>query len=105
MYIADELMFWVLLLQQVVEITFTDFDTEYLYDYLVLYDGYNATSDRIAKLTSILPSFSTTTYHSSQQYMYLNFKSDSDVGWKGFQAYFTSTTAPTSPTYPTGNVI
>jgi len=77
------------MLLQVVTLTFSVFTTEYGYDYVSLYDGYDASALLIVQLNgrySDLPS-----YYSTQMYMFVNFRTDSSVTRYGFIASYQST--------------
>jgi alpha-glucuronidase len=71
-----------------VKLTFDSFATEDGRDIVRIYDGNSTDYKLIAELTG--PSISADTYWSKQQYMYINFVSDTSIAYQGFNATFQS---------------
>jgi CUB domain len=75
-------------MQKVVNITFSYFSTERNFDYVQLYDGYNASSRLITSLS--WNNLSIRSYYSTQQFMYIIFVTDATIVYNGFNASFQS---------------
>jgi CUB domain len=78
-----------------VALTFVQFATELNYDFVKLYDGRDCTASLIAALSgSQIP----TQFYSTQQYMFIEFISDSSVVLSGFNATYQSIMSTSTPT-------
>lgn len=73
------------------KITFTYFYTQYYYDYVIVYDGSNASSTILATLSGYNYYSS---YRSTQEHMFVRFTSDSSETGDGFSATYVSEGIP-----------
>ncbi|XP_041458355.1 cubilin-like [Lytechinus variegatus] len=75
-----------------INFTFTDLNIEShstcAYDYVRLVDGQVSTDNELIRLCGTTPVPPGTTYQSTQQYLRVEFHSDSSVATAGFQAYY-----------------
>jgi hypothetical protein len=74
--------------QHVIKLTFNSFSTENGADFVRIYDGPNNGYKLIATLSGL--NATTDIYWSKQQYMYIQFVSDSTIAYQGFNATFES---------------
>ena len=76
---------------QKVFLEFLAFTTEANYDYVYLYDGYNASDHRIVRLSGSYTGALPGPYKSTQPYMFVWFTTDYSNFYTGFEARYTST--------------
>lgn len=76
-----------LLIIQIIQLTFTDFNTESSYDFVRLYDGTNTSYALLASLSG--SGYSGSRYRSSGGHMFVTFTSDGSVVRHGFMASYT----------------
>jgi len=77
----------IVVLMQVVMLTFSAFQTESCCDFIRLYDGYDSSAGFIVELSG---SPLLTSYYSSQMYMFVNFWTDGSITYSGFIATYQS---------------
>ncbi|CAI5450612.1 unnamed protein product [Caenorhabditis angaria] len=73
-----------------IQIHFDSFNTEYGHDYLSIYNGQSSSYTRLAALSGLYGSNTNLTFTSSSNYLYMTFRTDSDVAFSGFSARFYS---------------
>ena len=79
-----------MILPQVVALTFLQFSTEACCDHVTLYDGYDDTSPSIGVLRGSPVGISGTRFSSTQKYLFMKFISDSGGDSSGFVAFYQS---------------
>lgn len=80
-----------LLMWQIITFTLTAFYTEYYGDYFYIYDGYNTSAPVLAALSG---SWSSSTWRSTQRFMFIRFTSNSYTTYSGFNATYSVLSIP-----------
>ena len=89
-YADDSLCEWTIDCgDSVVNIAFSEFETEDKYDMVTLYDGPDSSSAEIHQLTGTLTASDQLGYTSSTNIMLVEFTSDESISGPGFEASYT----------------
>jgi hypothetical protein len=75
---------------QIIILRFVYFYTQYSYDYVRLHDGRTSSSSQLASLSG--SSSTSTSYRSTQRYMFVTFTSSSSSTYRGFNATYSAYT-------------